>query len=1468
MRGSSVMLGLATGAAASLSAPSFAAWSGASDQVAKKGLWASTAAQGRPSIHTGVTTPSQASSGEHPQPASKTLQAALVATGAGLAAQAARKRDRKHATRIMRHACKIVGDWADGSVSDGKVSMYSAEVEGGIIQYRMVHPPDSQRYGEEFDQQVGSTDNAYLLKPENDPWVMLGAFTEDGRDLFFKEVESEVLERVGHLILQFWDGEQASFVEEFINRRPPGSEDLLVHASMPIIIALRKALPEEVMSKCKLVPIKNKTVLEIEKGRVMKFVLCPTLKLPEAFAAFDPVTGSLFTGKFFSAHRAIDEQMSPQDGRGQAGWEQFAADWYHLFDCYFFTKTAQNAVRKIFMLAEEITGPDVQQLMPLHGPVAREQCWKLMAKYEAWTEQKLRKDTRRNFEVLVMYASAYGHTKSLAASISKGLSTSGVRVVDLNLEHKSAEEVKKALETADGFCIGSPTLGGEMPSQVKEALGVVLTAKADNKVPCGVFGSYGWSGEAVDELQFRLKDSGFPLCFDPIRAKFRPTEEVLKKCEASGVRMSQKLSSNVLQRMKSKARNVAEVKKKSIGGSAIDAFNKMKTSQCVMSSKDAEGQDVFTAVSWLNQASFDPPGLTIAVPKEESHDDMLIDTKLEELLQKYNDKVCTQPENLSTEEARSLLVELFDFKEDNDETEAVIDKALEAVDPNQDGTVTFDEARGAIGTGGELRPEIRKAWTAQGKLDEAHGDETSKKEFTLSMVPSNTDAFELAAAAEPHKKAKASNGCTVLAASHAFVECEVSNVLNAGDHTVYYCHVKSGKVFDEKEKTAMADVGSVLAAAMKVDADKEKAPAPAMAAGGLAQVPSTPSMASAFAGVSTPGARQSDRNTARTALSARGGARGGEESVSRVETWTGLTPGKEYRLQTQSETVGQDTRTIRSLDWDRDRFDIEFALERGTTYNSYIIKGAEKTALVDTSHEKFDALFFDALDKEVDLAKLDYLIVSHTEPDHSGLVGKVLEKAKEAGNEELTVVGSKVCIAYLENLIFTPFKSQIVNNNYKIDLGGGHELEFVIAPNLHWPDTMFTFDHATKILYTCDAFGMHYCSDNLVDVEGTKELLPHYSLYYDCLMKPNARSVLTALKKISGFEVKNVATGHGPMLTENTSEWMEMYRSWSGKATEKLGPSVAIFWVGNFAQSERLSQLFAHGLTSSNVNVEMHDLNAIDAFEITECLARSEVVAVMSPPINSTASANFASIVANCKPKKHQFMILDSYGGQEQESVALLRSEMMRASIPEAMPAMEIKGEVGMTAQTMQGFEENGMFLARKLTQKDKAAAAKNQNKDLVKALGRLASSLYVATAKKAGVRHAMVASWVTPASMEPLGLSLTIAKDRAMEPLLRIGDSFTLNILEDGKPVTLKLMKHFLQKFAPGADRLDGVDCFEGNNGAAVLRGACAYLECKIIARMDASDHWVGYAEVVGGDVAVADAIAATHHRKIGTYY
>ncbi|CAJ1377897.1 unnamed protein product [Effrenium voratum] len=1338
--------------------------------------------------------------------------------------------------RYTAEFTRVIGDWADGLVEAGEIELVTSELDG-ITQFRGVHSKDRSRYGEEYDLKAGSTENLYLIKARERPWVLVGAFERQGLVPKLMAMEQGLKDKLGRLVLQFFDGKQVPFLEELALQCK-----LEVYCSMPTVLALKKSLSDEVLERVSFVPIKNSSRMEIEEGRVMRFVLTPTKKLPESMSAFDPQTGTLFTGKFFSAHRSIGRYDSAVDSKGVEGWEEYVEDWYHLFDCYFFTQRAAVAVRKLFMLCEALRGPDVAQLAPLHGPVVREQCWKLMAKYEAWTEQKLRKETRREFEVLVMYASAYGHTKTLAESISRGLAQSGVKVVDMNLEHCGAEDVERALATADGFCIGSPTLGGEMPSQVKEALGVVLNLPADKHMPCGVFGSFGWSGEAVDELQFRLKDSGFPLAFDPVRAKFRPTEEVLDLCNASGVRLFQKLCRDVLQRRKRLSRNVAQVKAKP-GDGALEAFGKMRTSQAVMSFLE-EGKDVTTPVSWVNQASFEPLGLTLAIPKpqrEEPVASLDVETSLDELLKNHESR---RSRYLEGEEIKDLIVQLLGTDDKR------LAEAQELLDPYEENLVTFDELRLAVQPGEPFRQLLDGE-----KAEEKENSENPLEVFTLSLVPEGQSNVELAKG-KAHKKAKPSNGCMVMEGCHAFLECKTTSVLDAGDHKLIYAEVQSGKVLDESQKT---DLISVLNANALGDLKRK---APALAAG---RVAASGKGFGAFAGASRAHAAALAWARPRRLGVARR-ARGGELQMSEIESWTGLTPGKEYRLQTMSiEEVAKDTSTIRSLDWDRDRFDIEFRLERGTTYNSYIIRGSEKCALVDTSHEKFEHLYLAALRKELDLGQLDYLIVSHTEPDHSGLIGKVLELAEEAGNKDLEIIGSKMCISYLQNLVFRPFKSRIVQTGVQIDLGGGHNLEFVIAPNLHWPDTMFTYDHKTGMLFTCDAFGMHYCSENALDVEGVKELTPHYSLYYDCLMKPNARSVLSALGRIKDLEVKTIATGHGPILSEFTSDFMELYRSWSEKATAKIGPSVAIFWVSRFGESERLSQLFAHGLTSCNVNVEMHDLNAVDAFEITECLARNEIIAVMAPPAESSAAQKLGSIVTNVKPKKHQFIVLDSCD-DAQEPVALLRGRLLEADVPEALPAVEVKKPV--TVQILHTFEEAGMQLGKKLTLKSKTKAAKGADKDLSKALGRVASSLYVVTAKKANVRHAMVASWVTPASAKPLGVSVTIAKERAMEPLLRIGDSFTLNLLEDGKPATLQMMKHFLQRFAPGEDRLRNVDHVEGANGAAILRSACAYLECRIVSRMDAGDHWVGYAEVVGGSVASPNANTAVHHRKVGTYY
>lgn len=565
------------------------------------------------------------------------------------------------------------------------------------------------------------------------------------------------------------------------------------------------------------------------------------------------------------------------------------------------------------------------------------------------------------------------------------------------------------------------------------------------------------------------------------------------------------------------------------------------------------------------------------------------------------------------------------------------------------------------------------------------------------------------------------------------------------------------------------------------------------------------------------------------------------------------------RLTMQTVEIASETIAIRSLDWDRDRFDIEFGLQNGTTYNSFIIQG-EKTALIDTSHEKFRQLYLDTLTGQIDLTQLDYLIVSHTEPDHSGLVKDILALAPQ-----VTVVGSKVAIQFLENWVHQPFKQLIVKNGDKLDLGNGHILEFVIAPNLHWPDTIFTYDAETQILYTCDAFGMHYCDDHTFD-EDLELIEEDFKYYYDCLMGPNARSVLSALKRMSQLPgITTIATGHGSLLHYHLSELTGRYRKWSEEQA-KAETTVAVFYLSDYGFSDRLSQAIAHGITKTGVAVEMMDLRSADPQDVKELVSIASGLVIGTPPITGEvaekAQTAISTILAATNAK--QSVGVFESGAEDNESVYLLLNKFRDLGLTPAFPPIVVKEMP--TDVTYQLCEEAGTDLGQWLSRDRTIKHSKSLDSDLDKALGRLSSGLYILTTRKGNVSSAMVASWVAQASFKPLGISVVVAKDRAIESLLHVGDRFVLNVLEAGN--YQKLMKHFLKRFPPGADRFAGVKTYTATNSSPILADALAYMECEVKSRMESGDHWTMYCTVDVGRVSKPDAMTAVHHRKVGNHY
>ena len=218
------------------------------------------------------------------------------------------------------------------------------------------------------------------------------------------------------------------------------------------------------------------------------------------------------------------------------------------------------------------------------------------------------------------------------------------------------------------------------------------------------------------------------------------------------------------------------------------------------------------------------------------------------------------------------------------------------------------------------------------------------------------------------------------------------------------------------------------------------------------------------------------------------------------------------------------------LDYDIRTFDIVMTTESGTTYNSFFID-ATKKAVVEVAKEKFSGLYLKKLKSVTDPGEIQYIILDHTEPDHSGSLSVLLDIAPYA-----TVVGSGNAIRYLEDIMNKPFRSLIVKDGDSLDLGN-RTLRFISAPNLHWPDSIYTYLEEERILFTCDSFAAHYCDHRMLS-ELTPEYLNTFKYYFDVILKPFSKFMVKAIGKIRPLQIDVICPGHGPVHRDHL--WMRV----------------------------------------------------------------------------------------------------------------------------------------------------------------------------------------------------------------------------------------------------------------------------------------------------------------------------------------
>lgn len=266
-------------------------------------------------------------------------------------------------------------------------------------------------------------------------------------------------------------------------------------------------------------------------------------------------------------------------------------------------------------------------------------------------------------------------------------------------------------------------------------------------------------------------------------------------------------------------------------------------------------------------------------------------------------------------------------------------------------------------------------------------------------------------------------------------------------------------------------------------------------------------------------------------------------------------------------------------------FDIIMETKFGTTYNSYLLKTRDGVVLFETAKVKFFEDYLAKIQEYCSIEEISYIVVEHTEPDHSGSIEKLLDI-----NPNITIVSSLMAANYLKEITNKTFNSKVVKDNEEMTIGE-YSFKFLMVPNLHWPDTMYTYINELKTLVTCDSFGAHYSHDGVLlsNVENREDYQEALDYYFNMILGPFKPFMLKALKKIEGYTIDMIAPGHGPVLDQDISAIQQHYFDLcQPKPVHPL--KVVIPYVSAYGYTQKIAETIAEVLKENEIDVTIYDL--------------------------------------------------------------------------------------------------------------------------------------------------------------------------------------------------------------------------------------------------------------------------------------
>jgi flavorubredoxin len=369
-------------------------------------------------------------------------------------------------------------------------------------------------------------------------------------------------------------------------------------------------------------------------------------------------------------------------------------------------------------------------------------------------------------------------------------------------------------------------------------------------------------------------------------------------------------------------------------------------------------------------------------------------------------------------------------------------------------------------------------------------------------------------------------------------------------------------------------------------------------------------------------------------------------------------------------------------------FDIVMESNYGTTYNSYFID-ADIKAVIDTTKESFKDEYLQKIKLVVNPSDIEVIVANHTEPDHSGNIKHLLKLAPKA-----KVYGSRQAINYLIEIINEPFEYVVVKDGDTLSLGNKN-LRFISAPNLHWPDTMYTYLEEDKLLFTCDSFGAHFCDEKMFD-DQIGDYGDSFKYYFDVILKPFSKFMVKAIEKVESLEISMICPGHGPILRTNWKNALELTKKYSEHYLADCiceGNNVLITYVSAYGYTKHMAEAIAEGIRDKiDCEIKVVDIENILLGNLEEMIVGSNAILIGSPTINQNTVLPVYKMFSLINPIRDRGKKAAAFGsyGWSGEAVKIIEDHLKSLKLNIVLEGIATRFSVGESkAETIRDYGRN-----------------------------------------------------------------------------------------------------------------------------------------------------------------------------------